>query len=69
MLGWSQCPAVERAPGKISGDWIFKGRRVPVRALFENIEDGAGIDDFLARDQLATNPCPYSGGCRGGGRH
>jgi uncharacterized protein (DUF433 family) len=48
MLNWSQCPAVERAPGRVSGDWVFKGTRVPVRALFENIEDGARIDDFLA---------------------
>ncbi len=48
MLNWSQCAAVERAPGRVSGDWVFKGTRVPVRALFENIEDGARIDDFLS---------------------
>ena len=48
MLDWSQCPAVERAPGKVSGAWLFKGTRVPVRALFENLESGARIDDFLA---------------------
>jgi uncharacterized protein (DUF433 family) len=47
MLDWSQCPAVERIPGKVSGDWLFKGTRVPVRALFENLEGGARIDDFL----------------------
>ena len=29
MLDWSQCPAVERVPGKVSGDWLFKGTRVP----------------------------------------
>ena len=47
MLDWNQCPAVERVPGKVSGAWLFKGTRVPVTALFENLEDGARIDDFL----------------------
>jgi len=47
MLDWSQCPAVERVPGKVSGAWVFKGTRVPVKALFENLEDGARLDDFL----------------------
>jgi uncharacterized protein (DUF433 family) len=44
---WHSCPAVERTPGKVGGAWVFKGTRVPVRALFENIEDGASVDDFL----------------------
>lgn len=48
MFDWSQCPAVERIPGKVSGEWLFKDTRVPARALFENIEGGASIDDFLA---------------------
>jgi uncharacterized protein (DUF433 family) len=47
MLDWNECPAVERAPGKVSGAWLFKGTRVPVTALFENLEDGATVDDFL----------------------
>jgi uncharacterized protein (DUF433 family) len=47
MLDWSQCPAVERLPGKVGGAWLFKGTRVPVRALFENLESGARVDDFL----------------------
>lgn len=47
MLDWSQCPAVERASDKVSGAWVFKGTRVPVKALFENLEDGASVDDFL----------------------
>lgn len=58
MLDWSQCPAVERVPGKVGGAWLFKGTRVPVKALFENLEDGARVDDFLewfpgvSRDQV-----------------
>jgi uncharacterized protein (DUF433 family) len=47
MLDWSNCAAVERVPGKVSGAWLFKGTRVPVAALFENLEDGATVDDFL----------------------
>ena len=58
MLDWSRCPAVERIPGKVSGAWLFKGTRVPVRALFENIEGGATVNEFLewfpgvTRDQV-----------------
>ena len=48
MLDWSQCPAVERDPGKLGGAWVFRGTRVPVTALFENLEDGATVDDFLS---------------------
>ena len=48
MLEWSSCPAVERNPDKLSGAWVFKGSRVAVKALFENIEDGASVEDFLA---------------------
>ena len=44
---WNNCPAVEREPGKVSGAWVFQGTRVPVRALFENLEAGASVDDFL----------------------
>ena len=47
MLDWSSCPAVERSPEKVSGSWLFKGTRVPVTALFENLEGGATVDDFL----------------------
>ena len=47
MLDWSRCSAVERIPGKVSGAWLFKGTRVPVKALFENLESGARVDDFL----------------------
>ena len=48
MLDWNTCPAVERSPLKVSGAWVFKGTRLPVEALFENIEDGATVDDFLS---------------------
>ena len=47
MTDWSNCPAVERKPGKISGSWAFTGTRVPVYALFENLAGGATIDEFV----------------------
>ncbi|HTZ00896.1 MAG TPA: DUF433 domain-containing protein [Xanthobacteraceae bacterium] len=47
MLDWSTCSAVERVAGKGGGEWLFKHTRVPVRALFENIEGGARVDEFL----------------------
>ena len=47
MLEWSRCPAVERTADKVGGTWLFKGTRVPVRALFENLEGGATISEFL----------------------
>jgi uncharacterized protein (DUF433 family) len=47
MLDWSKCAVVERVTGKVSGAWLFKGTRVPVTALFENLEGGATVDDFL----------------------
>ena len=48
MLDWSSCPEVERIEGKVGGAWVFKGTRVPVKALFENLESGATIEQFLA---------------------
>jgi len=60
MLDWNNCAEVERVPGKVSGAWLFKGTRVPVAALFENLEGGATVDDFLewfqgvAREQVES---------------
>jgi uncharacterized protein (DUF433 family) len=47
MLDWAQCEVVEHAADKVGGAWVFKDTRVPVRALFENLESGATIDQFL----------------------
>jgi len=47
MLDWTMCTAVERVPGKVSGALVFNGTRVPVQALFENLEGGATVDQFL----------------------
>ncbi len=47
MLDWTACGAVEKREDRVSGAWVFRGTRVLVSALFENIEDGARVDDFL----------------------
>jgi len=47
VSNWEQCSAVEREPGRVSGVWVFRGTRVPISALFENLRDGASLDDFL----------------------
>jgi len=57
-LDWSQCSAVESVPGKVSGAWVFRGTRIPVSAVFENLEDGLTVDqivemfDGLTREQV-----------------
>lgn len=47
MNFWLQCQSVEQSPNKVGGSCVFRGKRVPVRALFENLEDGASVDEFL----------------------
>lgn len=56
-LDWSACPAVERIPGKVSGAWVFRGTRLPVATVFENLEDGLTIEEIMeqfdvTRDQI-----------------
>ena len=47
MNDWSTCTGIESQPGKVSGAWLFKGTRVPVSALFNNLKGGATIDEFM----------------------
>ena len=47
MIDWSSCPAVECDPARMSGAWVFKGTRVPIAALFENLEDDASVHQFV----------------------
>jgi uncharacterized protein (DUF433 family) len=46
-LDWSQCPAVESIPGKVSGAWVLRGTRTPVKVLFENLESGMTIEEVI----------------------
>jgi uncharacterized protein (DUF433 family) len=58
MLNWADCSALERSKEKVSGAWLFRGTRVPVKALFENLEGGSTVEEFLewfpgvTRDQV-----------------
>ena len=59
-LDWSQCPAVESIPGKVSGAWVFKGTRLPVATVIENLED-LSIDEVIeqfdvTREQVMAVP-------------
>jgi uncharacterized protein (DUF433 family) len=45
-LDWSQCPAVESIPGKVSGAWVFRGTRMPVQTVFENLQAGMSVDEI-----------------------
>jgi uncharacterized protein (DUF433 family) len=47
MLDWSQCPAVESVPGRVSGAWVFKDTRMPVATIFENLEAGSDFEEIL----------------------
>lgn len=58
-LDWSQCAAVESVPGRLSGAWVFRDTRMPVSAVFENLEAGATIDEIVewfdvTREQIKT---------------
>jgi uncharacterized protein (DUF433 family) len=58
-LDWSQCPAVESVPGRLSGAWVFRDTRMPVSAVFENLEAGATIEEIieqfdLTREQISA---------------
>jgi uncharacterized protein (DUF433 family) len=46
MLDWSQCPAVESVPGKVSGAWVFRGTRMPVQTVFDNLEAGMSLEEI-----------------------
>ena len=46
-LDWSQCPAVESVPDRRSGAWVFRGTRMPVATVFENLEAGSDIEEII----------------------
>jgi uncharacterized protein (DUF433 family) len=52
-LDWLQCPAVESVPGRLSGAWVFRDTRMPVSAVFENLEAGATIEEIIEQFDIA----------------
>ena len=54
-LDWSQCPAVESVPGRVSGAWVFKDTRLPVATIFENLEAGSPIEEIMSSSAYRAN--------------
>jgi uncharacterized protein (DUF433 family) len=57
-LDWSQCPAVESIPGKVSGAWVFRDTRLPVATVIENLGD-LSVEEVMeqfdvTREQIAA---------------
>jgi uncharacterized protein (DUF433 family) len=46
-MNWGDCPAVEQDPQRVSGAWVFRCTRIPVAALFQNLEDGVSLAEFV----------------------
>ena len=46
-LDWSQCPAVESVPGRVSGAWVLRDTRMPVSVIFENLEYGSSLEEII----------------------
>ncbi len=45
-LDWSECPAVESVHVRRSGAWVFEGTRMPVSAVFDNLQD-MSVDELV----------------------
>jgi uncharacterized protein (DUF433 family) len=46
-MDWALCTAGERNPKKLGGAWCFVGTRLAVLSLFEHLDRGSTIDEFL----------------------
>jgi uncharacterized protein (DUF433 family) len=58
-LDWSKCAGVENIPRKVGGAWVFRNSRMPVKLVFENLEDGMTIDEIMeqypvSRDEITA---------------
>jgi uncharacterized protein (DUF433 family) len=51
-LNWAQCSTVESVPGRLGGAWVFKDTRMPVSAVFKNLEAGATIEEIIEQFDL-----------------
>ena len=45
-MDWALCTVVDQIPGKLGGQWCFRGT-LPVASLFEHLDQGSTIDEFL----------------------
>jgi uncharacterized protein (DUF433 family) len=54
-LDWSQCPAVESVPGKVSGAWVFRGTRMPVQTVFANLQAGMSVQEIIETYDISAD--------------
>ncbi len=54
-LDWSQCPVVESVPGRLAGAWVFRNTRMPVSAVFENLEAGATVEEIVEQFDISRD--------------
>ena len=57
-LDWTRRPAAERIPNKVSGAWVFRGTRLPIATVIENLEDWSvedAMEQFdVTREQIVA---------------
>ncbi len=46
-MDWALCRAVDRNARKLGGTWCFRGTRLPVASLFEHLDQGSTVNEFL----------------------
>ena len=57
-LDWCHCSAVESIPGKVGGALVFRGTRLPVATVLQNLED-LSVEEVMeqfdvTREQIAA---------------
>ena len=62
-LDWSRCPAVESIPGKVGGAWVFRGTRLPVATVIENLED-LSVEEVMAQFDVSREQIVRRAGFR-----
>jgi len=56
-LDWSQCLAVESIPGKVGGACVFRGTRLLVATVVENLED-LTIEEVMEQFDIPREQMP-----------
>jgi uncharacterized protein (DUF433 family) len=58
FLDWPRCPVAESVPGKVGGAWVFRGTRLLIATVIENLEDltvAEVMDQFdVTREQIVA---------------
>jgi uncharacterized protein (DUF433 family) len=59
QIDWSECPIVERVPGRMNGRPVVKGTRMPADGVVENFETGSPVSEIawnfgLKEDDIRT---------------